>query len=168
MAVLKHRKGRSTVQELIATPWRIVFITVHSLEHVPPVVLASGAPCRLKIDLLPCALSNIADQEIACHSIERKAPGVTHPICPDLVQRIRVPDERIVGWHCVIASGIAREIVAVDVYAEDFAQPDLEILGVFLRIASRTAVAQTGVEIAVRAKGNLATIVIRVRLMQLT
>jgi len=70
MAVLEHGKGRSTVQELIAAPWGVVFITVHSLEHVPPVVLASGARYRLEIDFLPVVLSYFADQEIACLTVE--------------------------------------------------------------------------------------------------
>jgi hypothetical protein len=145
MAVLEHGKSRSPVQELVAAARRDVLVTVHGLEHVPSVVFSSSARGGLKIDLLPRVLAHLAHQEIASLTVEREAPWVAHAVCPDLGQRIRIANKRIVRWHRVIPSRIAREIVSIDVEAKDFAQPDLEILGVLSRVASGTAVAQTGV-----------------------
>ena len=53
----------------------------------------------------------------------------------------------------------------VDVEAEDLAQDRRQLLSVALRVAAGAAVAQPEVEVAVRAEGELAAVVIGERLL---
>src|SRR5215208_5259810 len=99
MAVLEHGKSRSAVQELVATPRRLVLEAVHSLQHVPAVVFSSGARYRLKVNLFPCILTHIGNEKVTCEPVESAAPGIAHAVCPDLVQCVRVAHERVIRWH---------------------------------------------------------------------
>ena len=164
MAVLEHGKSRFTVQKLVAASRRLILEAVHSLQHVPAVVFSSRACCQLEIDLFPGALADVGDEKITCLAVEGETPGIAHAVCPNLVQRVRVAHERIVRWHGVVAIGIAGKTIAVDVHTQDLAQPGLEILSVLLRVAAAAAVAQTNVQIGIRAKGELPAVVVGKRL----
>src|SRR5579884_1102791 len=136
-----------------------------AFQHVPAVVLTAAAGSRLKINLFPVALPDIGDKEVPGRAVKCAAPWIAQTVGPDLVQRIRVVYKRIIGWHRVVAVWIARKIVAVNVHAQNFAQPSLQILTVLLRIAATAAVAECNVEIPIRTKHNLATVVIGKRLL---
>ena len=165
MAILKHGKGRATVQELIATSRRLILEAVHSLQHVPAVVLSSGACCWLIVDFFPLALSDVGDKEISSGPVEGASPGIAHAVCPNLVQRVRIAHERIVRWHCIVAIRVAGKVVAVNVHTQDLAQPGLEILSVLLRVPAAAAVAQRDVQEVIRAECQLPAIMIRERLV---
>ena len=168
MAVLEHRKGRSAVQELVATPRRVVLEAVHSFKHIPAVIFSSGACCRLEVDFFPGVLTHIGDEKITRLAVEGETPGIAHAVCPDLVQCVRVAHEWVIRWHGVVAIRVAGETIAVNVHTQDLAQPGLEILSVLLRVAAAAAVAQSDVQVAIRAKGDLPAVVVgkRLRLSQ--
>src|SRR4030095_9226818 len=132
VTVLKDRKRRATIQKVVAK--QIVVITVHSFEDVPAVVFPAGAGCRLKVDLLPAALPHVGDKEVSGGPVERAAPRIPHAICPNLIKRPRVACKRIVRWNSIIAVWITWKIVSINVNAEDFAQPGLQILGIALAV----------------------------------
>ena len=142
-----RRSGRvePSFKNALQLPGGLILEAVHSLQHVPAVVFSAEARCWLEVDLFPGVLADVGDKEVSRHAIKSTAPWVSHAVCPDLIKRIRIAHEWIVRWHGIIAVRVAWKIVPVDVHAENFAQPDLEILAILLRVASAAAVAQTGV-----------------------
>lgn len=165
MVVLEHGKCRATVQELVAAPWGLILEAMHPLQHVPAIVFSSGACCWLIVDFFPGILTHVGDEEIPRDPVEGASPGIAHAVCPDLVQGIRVAHKGVVRWHCVVAIWIAGEVVAIDVYAQDLAQPGLEILSVLLRVPAAPAVAQRDVQVTVRTEGELPAVMVRERLI---
>ena len=84
--------------------------------------------------------------------------GLRRPIGPDLVGAGRLAGERVVGGDRVVLGGIGREVVAVDVDAQDLAEENESLA--WLLVAAAAAVADGDVEVAIRAEGELAAIVI--------
>ena len=82
MAVLSHRQHT----HLLA--WTVITldggVAVTRLEEVPAIVLATTGVGRLVIDLLPCALADIRDVQVAIGRIEAELPCVTEAVGPDL------------------------------------------------------------------------------------
>ena len=157
--VLEDRKSRAAVQEIITAPWRVVVEAVHAFEDAPAVILSSGAGRRLEVDLFPGVLSDIGNKKVPGSSIERAAPWVAQTVGPDFIQP-GTADKRIVGRHRVVAVRIAREIIAVDVHAQDFAQPGFEILSGLERISATTTVAYGNIEVAIRTESELTAVMI--------
>src|SRR5262249_27931712 len=109
---------------------------------VPAVVLETGAHLRRVVDLLPAASTHVADPQVTGRAVEREAPGVPQPVADDLGLRMR----------------------RVDVDPEQLAEQRVEVLRSVLRVSLGAAVAHADVESAVRAEGQLAAVVVRVRL----
>jgi hypothetical protein len=164
VTVLKDWKRRLAIQEPAAASWRIIFVAVHSLEHVPAIILSSAARCRLKVDFFPGTLTHVGDEKITSHTVKGETPGIAHAVRPNLVQRVRVAHERIVRRHRVVAIRVAGEIVTVNIHTQDLAQPGLEILGVLLRVAAAAAITQPDVKVAIRTESKLSAVVVRKRL----
>jgi hypothetical protein len=67
-----------------------------TFHPVPPVVLSPRGIGRLDIDLLPRALADVPDPEVAGLSVERVPPRIAQPVGPDLGSCVGATDERIV------------------------------------------------------------------------
>src|SRR5262249_6867202 len=131
-----------------------------ALEPVPAVVLAAGRPTRLPVDLLPRALADVGDPEVARRRVEREPPRVAQAVRPDLGPGARAGDEGGVPREAVRPAAVARRREA-----RDLAEQALQRLPVLLRVAAAAAVAHPDVEVAVAAERELAAVVVRVRLL---
>src|SRR6185503_6594404 len=111
------------------------------------------------VDLLPGALSDVADVEVAGAAVDAAAPGIAQPLGPDLVLGRRREEERIRGRR-LEGQG------AVHVEAQDLSVAR----GVALRVADQrvvagprvagsAAVADRDVEVAVEAEAEPAAVV---------
>ncbi len=127
------------------------------LHDIPAVVLTAQAGSGLKVDLLDLVLAHIGDKEIPGLGVKAEAPGVAQPRGPDLWPGAQGLGEGVGGGNGVGQAGV-RWALAVD--AQDLAQERVGVLAVAQGIAAAAAVAQTDVEIAVRAKGQLAAVVV--------
>jgi hypothetical protein len=127
-----------------------------TLEAVPAVVRAA----RADVDLLPCPLANVRDEELARGAIEARPPRVAQPERPDLVGA-RDPDERIVRWHAVVPLSVRRECIAVHAEPEDLAKQTIDILSRAQRVAGTAAITQRCVEMAIAAKSKPPCLVVR-------
>ena len=123
--------------------------------HVPAVVRTFLS----EIDFLETVLADVRDIEIAKTAVEAVAERVAQAERPDLV-RTRRSDERIVGRHRIVAVRIAGKIVAMNIEAEDIAEQVVDVLPGFDRIAAAAAIAERGIEIAVRPEFDPAALVI--------
>ena len=132
---------------------------MHAFENVPAVIFSSAARRWLKVDLFPGVLTDVRDKKVPGGSIEGTTPRVAQAVGPDLIQP-GAPDKRIVWRHCVIALWIAREIIAIDVHAQDLTQPGFEILSVSERIAATTAVSDRNIKVPIRAECELSAVVV--------
>src|SRR5262245_20548296 len=120
----------------------LVLEDVRALVDVPAVVLEPGALGRGVIDLLPLALADVADPEIPRLAVEREAPGVAEAVA------VHPPATR-----------------AMWIDGEELAELLFEVLRPVLGIAARAAVSHADVESAVWPERELATVVVRVRLV---
>ena len=91
------------------------------------------------VDLLPGALADVADVQVAGRPVEREAPRVAKPVVDEL--RLRA--------------------AFADVQLPDLRELRLERLAVVVRVAAGAAVAEPDVEQSVRAEGELAAVVVR-------
>src|SRR6266480_1675567 len=128
-------------------------MTVGSL-HDPPAVVQAALARWLDVDLLPRALSNVADVQKASRAIEREAPWVPQPDRPDL---LRATARR--EW---IACRDPIRVAAVHVDPQQLAQQGIGALRAVLRVAAQAAVTHADVEHAVRPEHNEAALVVRV------
>ena len=108
----------------------------------PKFTSSSEPPPRQPVHLLEPALADVADPEVAGLAVEREPPGIAQAVGDNLGSRLG----------------------RVHVEGEELAQPLREILSAILGIAARTAVAQAEPEPAVGREGELAAIVVRIRL----
>src|SRR5207249_1875700 len=74
---------------------------VVALGHVPPVVLAAPAGGEADVDLLPLALPDVGDHEVAGGAVEGEAPGIAQAVGPDLAARAAGREEGVVGGNGV-------------------------------------------------------------------
>ena len=123
---------------------------------VPPAWVGRG----LEIHFLVQVLAHIGDVQVAGQPVEAVAPGIAQAQGPDLVTHAGIADKGVV---CRDGVGIA----AVHVDAQHGAQQRRAILAIAELVASRAAVAGTDVQVAVRAKGQVAAVVVAGRLVQL-
>src|SRR6266550_5039380 len=130
-------------------------MTVGSL-HDPPAVVQAALARWLDVDLLPRALSNVADVQKASRAIEREAPWVPQPDRPDL---LRATARR--EW---IACRDPIRVAAVHVDSQQFAEQRVRVLGAVLWIAPRAPIAHADVEHAVRPEHHEPAVMIRIRL----
>ena len=130
VVVLGDRKGRASIQEVITTSRWVIVVAVHTFEHAPAVIFSSAAGRRLKVDLFPCVLTDVGNKKVPGGSIKGTTPWVAKAVGPDLVQP-GTADKRVIGRHCVVAIRIAWEIIAVNVHAQNLAQPRFQVLSVF-------------------------------------
>src|SRR5439155_26342122 len=70
---------------------------VAALGDVPAVVLAAAAGGEADVHLLPLALADVGDHEVAGQAVEGEAPRVAQAVGPDLAARARAGDEGVVG-----------------------------------------------------------------------
>src|SRR5207244_8133131 len=127
--------------------------------HVPPVVLPSPGIGGLEIDLFPCALSDIADPQVAGDPVERETPGVAEPVRPDLRSRVADRDERVVR-----GDGVRTVSGRPWCDPQDLSEERREGLTVALRVASAVAVTETDVAASVRAEHQLTAVGVAVGL----
>src|SRR5262245_18482662 len=113
------------------------------LEHVPAVVDEPAARARRVVDLLPVALSDVADVEVAGESVERVPPRVAQAEGGDLRGGPRLPD----------------------VEAHHLPEQALHVLGAVLRVAARAAVPHAHPQEPVRPECEVAAVVVGVRVV---
>ena len=140
------------------------------LAHVEVVPALPAAPAEIRapsgkrsvreVDLLPEVLADVGDREVARGTIEGEPPRISQAVGPDLVAP-RLVDEWIVGRNRVRLAG--RTQLGVD--AQHLSAQVFEILAGLERIASPATVACRGVEVAVRAELELASVVVPVSRM---
>src|SRR5215217_7620265 len=110
-----------------------------ALPDAPAVVVERPLlPRRAHVDLLPLALADVADVEIAGLAVPREAPRVPQPVAGDLPAR----------------PGL------VDVEAQQLAEARAQGLRVVVRVAAATAVAGAGVQAAVGPELQLPAVVV--------
>jgi hypothetical protein len=148
VSVLEHRLHQPGLSA------RVGVEAVARLHDPPPVVLASGASGRLKVDLLVLILTDVGDVEIAGATVEGKAPWVSETERPDLAPVPGSPHERVRGGHRV------RFGPGLDVDSKDLAQERGRVLCVVLRVAGGAAVPHPDVLVTVGAERELAAVVV--------
>src|SRR6185436_4098698 len=111
-----------------------------ALVRVPAEVLEAGAAPREEVDLLPGVLPHVPDPEVGGAAVEREAPRIADAerLDPDALRR--------------------------HVDREELPEQRARVLGAVLRVAARAAVAHPDPQSPVRAEGDLAAVVVRVRL----
>lgn len=90
-------------------------------------------------------------------TVEAELPRVAQPVVPDLRQRAGLPREGIARRHRESGS-------AVDVDAQELAEPHAKVLRVVVRIAAATTVADADVQKAVRPERHVAAVVVGQRM----
>ncbi len=98
-------------------------VFVHALKEVPAEVDLAGCAGRQEIDLLPGALSDVADPQVAGQGIKGEAPGVAQTIMEYLIA------EGIIGWD-----GIRTAAVHID--AQELAKQGAQVLPIALRVTA--------------------------------
>lgn len=153
---MTERAG-DAVGDVLGAEGRPVARMTPALQTVPAVVEAQGRACRVKIDLLPGVLADVADVDVAGCAVEGEAPRVAQPDGPNLVGAC-LADEGVIGRDGV---GVA----SIDVEAQDCPQQRRGVLTVLLGVAAAAAVAQPDVEIAVGSEEDLPTVVVALGLV---
>ena len=130
--------------------------------HPPPAVVRPPRRAgRLEVDLLPRALPDVSDPEVARDAVEGEAPGVPEALRPDLGERARPAGVRVVGRDGVLLP----RVPGVDVDAEELPEPRPVALREVLRVPAAPAVAEAERERAVdRREREVAAVVVRVGL----
>ena len=158
VVVVENRQNRGDVAEGHAAG-----VGAKTFVEPPAVVLAAGARHGSVINLfmrIRRPLPDIADPQVAREPVEAEPPRIAQAIRPDFGQRAVGGDERIARRDGVVR----RKIVHVD--AQHFAEQRAEVLRIVRRVAARSAVARSDVEIAIRAELQLAAVVIIVGRMR--
>ena len=102
-------------------------------------------------------LADISDEQIAGQAVEGIAPRIAQTGGPDFIAYRRVADERVACRY-----GIGRG--AIHIQAQHGSQQGPAILAVAVLVPCAAAVAGANVQVAVRAKGKVAPVVIASRL----
>ena len=93
-------------------------------------------------------------------AVEAESPGIPQPVAPDLGRVRRC------GPTKGLSAGMAYGAAVADVQSENGAEQIRQVLAPALRIAARSAVAQTEVEVAVGAEEQLAAVMVVERLLR--
>ena len=130
---------------------RVAMIAFHA---IPAEVLAAGGACCQPAHFFPGILPHVGDEQITCQPVEAKAPWVTQANSPYLWPGIGVVYKRVVGGDGVAA------VSAVYIQPQDATQQRAWILPVAFRITLAAAVTHADVQIAIRAKGDHAAVMV--------
>ena len=133
---------------------------VRPLPEAPAVVFAALAG-GLVVDLFPCALPDVRDDERAVRRIEGELPRIAQSEIPDLRKRADPGEERVIGGDG-IPSQVRVQHAHVD--AQHLAEEISKILRVVVRIAAASAVTHADVEVAIGAECKVTAVVVRERL----
>src|SRR4051812_1322661 len=126
---------------------------MRSLEDAPAVVAAAAAASRLEIDLFPCVLADVRDEEVAGQPIEAETPRVAQAEGPDLrSRRAGRAGEGIRGRNHIA--------VAAHVEPKDLSAQVREGLSGLERVAAAAAVADGEVQVTVGAERDLAGVMV--------
>src|SRR5262245_17767504 len=134
---------------------------------VSPAVIAAGTTGWFVVDLFPCALAHVCDDQGAVSAarwpVELVAPGIAQPETPDLFLHARgaATHERV-RRRDHVAGRVVRGHVHVD--AQHLAEQLRGILCAVLRIIARATITESDVKIAIWTEHQIAGVVIRVRL----
>ena len=137
--------------------WTVAAVEVATLHAAPAEVHAASCVRRQGVvDLLPGALADVADRQVAVRPVEREAPGVSQAVGPDLVAA-GDSYERIVRRDRVRLSlwtelGIDPQHLPAEVF---------EVLGTPEGVAPASTVTGGQVEVSIRPELELAAIVVR-------
>jgi hypothetical protein len=74
-----------------------------------------------QIDLLPLALANVGDIEIAKAAVKARPPWIAQADGKNLVRARCCSGIRIASGNCIIARGVTRKRVGIDVEPKDVA-----------------------------------------------
>ena len=121
--------------------------------HDPPAVVAATGD---DVDLLDAALPDVPRVELARPPVEGEPPRIAEAERVDLGPAA-AGRERVVGRDRV-------RLTAVDIDAEDLAEQHLPVLRPVAGVTRRAAVAEADVEVAIRAEGEHAAVVVGERL----
>ena len=139
MRILVHRQREPG---LVAGGAPVAVIAFHD---APAVVLLAGA-FGLEVDLFPLVLPDVGDVQVAGAAIEAEAPWVAQAPVPD--QPGLIAGQR--GGRCVL------------VEPQDLAQIGGQALARLEGISAAAAVANAGVQIAIRTEDQHAAVVVRI------
>jgi hypothetical protein len=109
---------------------------VPALHVVPTEVGAHGDGARDVVDLLPRALADVADVEVAVGAVEAEPERVPETLAP------------------------GRDRIGIDVDAQQLAEPARVVLRVVAGVPAAAAVSRRGIEETVGAEVQVATVVI--------
>src|SRR6185295_12054856 len=126
---------------------------VVAFGDVPAVVLAAPAGGEADVDLLPLALADVGDHEVAGPAVEGEPPRVAQAVGPDLAAGPGGAGEGVVGGN-----GVRGSPVHVD--AQHLAEQGPEVLAVAERIAAAAAVAEADVQHPVATEGEATPVVV--------
>src|SRR5947207_2954078 len=115
--------------------------------------------CRHHVHLFVQVLSDICYVKEPGRCVERVAPRVPQTLRPDLTSMIGLTDERVVGGDGV-------RIAVIDVESQQRSKQRVEILAVEERVATASAVAESGVEHSVGAARKQPSIVVRLAVVR--
>src|SRR5206468_6262659 len=120
--------------------------------NVPAVVFAAMDDR----DFFDAVLADIADPEISGEAVEAEAPWFAKAKRPDFRPRIAPAAKGIVA-----RDGVSKTVVAfVQIDPDDFAEEQLCVLAMALRVLLRASVAHAEIQITVRAKVDTAAAVV--------
>src|SRR5262249_54733151 len=123
-----------------------------AFKYAPAVVSTFGNPVNLFDDIL----SDVPGDEFARIAREREPPGVTQSVSVNLIAPWHSAEKWVVGgWRIR-----RRAVRGVHVYAEDFPQQFIGILGAVARVVCGTAITHADVEKSVGAELDHAAVVI--------
>ncbi len=139
---------------------RVAVERMRPFQQVPPVVLSARRACRLEVDLLPRALADVADPQVA----GRRGRTSTATGCAGRTPRS--PASRRRGRRTGCPRGSGTELpVGPRVDPQHLAEQRRERLRRCPRVAAAAAVAEPDVEVSVGAEREVAAVVVRVRLV---
>ena len=114
-----------------------------------------------EIDLLQCALADVADPQVTRGGVEREAPRVAQAARPDLGPGVVHADQRVVGGDGV--AEITRRCHRVD--PQQLAEQRRGVERQPIGVAAGAPVTQSVVEVAVRAERDVPAVVVPERLL---
>lgn len=109
---------------------------------------------------MPATLPDIGNVKVAVETVEAETPRVAETVRPDLVETRCGTEERVTR-----RADIGDAVVDVD--AQQLAEKRVDVPAVLQRVATAAAIAAGNVEETVRAKRDLATVMVAERLRDL-
>ena len=126
----------------------------------PAVVPTTRSACELEVDFLSRVLTDVADPQVACFTIERVAPRITETVRPDRVVGRHATRERIARRNGVVRTRAANRWLD----AVHLAKTRRQVLRGVVRVVCATTVTDGDVEVAVWAEVDPTTVVVGERI----